>query len=78
MSYIVLFQLKIKNTIKILFLCGVIPLIGYSHIAQDYMLGTLLFVTLLKYFLDGRKNPMFFFIIISVLESMLPYVKSEN
>ena len=62
MSYIVLFQLKIKNTIKILFLCGVIPLIGYSHIAQDYMLGTLLFVTLLKYFLDGRKNPMFFFV----------------
>jgi hypothetical protein len=62
MSYIVLFQLKIKNTIKILFLCGVIPLIGYSHIAQDYMLGTLLFITLLKYFLDGRKNPMFFFV----------------
>ena len=62
MSYIVLFQLKIKNTIKILFLCGVIPLIGYSHIAQDYMLGSLLFITLLKYFLDGRKNPMFFFV----------------
>lgn len=62
MSYIVLFELKIKNTIKILFLCGVIPLIGYSHIAQDYMLGTLLFITLIKYFLDGRKNPIFFFV----------------
>jgi len=62
MSYILLFELKIKNTIKILFLCGVIPLIGYSHIAQDYMLGTLLFIILIKYYLDGRKNPIFFFI----------------
>ena len=62
MSYIVLFELKIKNTVKILFLCGVIPLIGYSHIAQDYMLGTLLFIILIKYFLDGRKNSKFFFV----------------
>jgi hypothetical protein len=62
MSYIVLFELKIRNTVKILFLCGVIPLIGYSHIAQDYMLGTLLFIILIKYFLDGRKKTMFFFV----------------
>ena len=61
MSYIVLFELKIKNTVKFLFLCGVIPLIGYSHIAQDYMLGTMLFIFLIKYFIDGRKNPIFFF-----------------
>ena len=62
MSYIVLFELKCKNTLKILFLCGVIPLIGYSHIAEDYMLGTLLFITLIKYFLDGRKKLTFFIV----------------
>ena len=62
MSYIVLFELKRKIPVKILFLCGVIPLIGYSHIAQDYMLGTLLFIILIKYFLDGRKKPIFFFV----------------
>ena len=62
MSYIVLFELKCKIPVKILFLCGVIPLIGYSHIAQDYMLGTLLFIILIKNFLDGRKKPIFFFV----------------
>jgi len=62
LAYTILFKIQIKSFIKIAFLFGLIPLIGYSHIAEDYMLGTFLFVLLIKYFLESRNQTRFFVI----------------
>ena len=47
---------------KILFLFGFIPLIGYSQIAEDYMLGTVLFIVLIKMFSEARNKSVFFLV----------------
>jgi hypothetical protein len=60
LAYTVLFKIQIKDFIKIAFLFSLIPLIGYSHIAQDYMLGTFLFILLIKFFSESRNKTRFF------------------
>ena len=60
LAYTVLFKIQIKKFTKIAFLFGLIPLIGYSHIAEDYMLGTFLFVLLIKFFSETRNKTRFF------------------
>ena len=60
LAYVVLFRIQVKEYIKVLFLFGFLPLIGYSHIAQDYMLATVLFIVLIKMFSETRNKSMFF------------------
>ena len=60
MAVVILFYTQLKITYKILFLFGLIPLIGYSHIAEQYMPATLLFILLLNLFSNSRNRVPFF------------------
>ena len=62
LAYVVLFRIQVKEYVKVLFLFGFIPLIGYSHIAEDYMLSTLLFIILIKMFSETQNKPVFFLV----------------
>jgi len=69
LALIILFHTKLRNTYKILFLFGLIPLVGYSHIAEQYMPATLFFILLLNLFSNGR-NRALFFIVASVIANL--------
>lgn len=65
----ILFHTKLRDTYKFLFLFGLIPLIGYSHIAEQYMPATLCFILLLNLFSNSR-NRALFFIVASVIANL--------
>ena len=69
MGWTVLFGLKLKNYLGILFIFGFIPLIGYSHIAEQYMLCTVLYLLLVKLYI-GNQDKFYFYLVASVLANI--------
>ena len=69
MALLVLFKTKLDSQYKILFIFGLIPLIGYSNIAEQYMPATLFFVLLLNLYTNGR-NQIWFFLVAGILANI--------
>jgi hypothetical protein len=47
-AYILLFKFKQNLSIRVIFLFGFLPIFGYSVIAEQYMLGSLIFLILIR------------------------------
>jgi hypothetical protein len=60
MAVVVLFFTQIKKPLRVVFLFGLIPLIGYSNIAEQYMPATLGFILLLNLYVNSRNRALFF------------------
>lgn len=69
MAVVVLFFTQIKKSFRVAFLFGLIPLIGYSNIAEQYMPATLGFILLLNLYANSR-NRALFFIVASVIANL--------
>ena len=69
MAFLVLFKTKIRSQYRILFIFGLIPLIGYSHIAEQYMPATIFFILFLNLYSNGR-NQIWFFLIAGILANL--------
>jgi len=69
MAVTVLFGLKMKNRSRLFFLFGFIPLIGYSHIAEQYMLCTFLYLLLVKFYMESQSK-IHFYLVAGVLANL--------
>ncbi len=69
MAVVVLFFTQINKSFRVIFLFGLIPLIGYSNIAEQYMPATLVFILLLNLCANSR-NRALFFVVASVIANL--------